>query len=380
MKVIIITSDKNTLQIKPIKIAKSLLQNGYDVKILTWDREGKKCECENVNGVNIHLFRFKTLGFSSWCLSPYYLVWWIYVFIFLLKNNADIYHVENLYNFIPVFPIKIIKRKKIIYDISDFFADSFDWPKFIRKLVSNFENFCLGFADGIIIVDKYRRKQISNPLVRNLAIVMNCPQNITRKQKIQKIEEDFVLYYGGWITETRGIKQICRAIQDLEGVRLIIAGFGPDEKKLMPIFQKQKNIEFKGLLNKIESLEWTQKADLILGFYDPKIPINRLASPNKLFDAMMCGTPILANSEALPVAAIIGEEKCGSVVPYNDIERIRNVISWFRENPNKKLEMGQNGRKAFEREYNWTEMESRLLELYHKVCFTNMNNTMQSYY
>ena len=366
-KVIIIDSDRNVLIIRPIRIARALVRNGYEVEFLMWDRTGSRPKIEYIEGCKVYNFRLKPLNLKMWGLLPGYSFWWFYVTLFLLRKNTDLYHCENLYNLIPVIPVKIIKKRKILYDILDFVADSFNWPGLIRRFLSCLENFCLKFADGVIIVDEHRKKQINMSNVKNLAVVMNCPEDLMNKLEVQKNQREFIIYYGGWIMKTRGLRQLCEAIVDIENVKLIIAGTGADEKKLMHIFDAQENIEFKGWLSSRESLEWTAKADVIFAFYDPKIPINRIASPNKLFDAMMCGTPVIANSEALPVAEIINKEKCGLLVPYDDIQGIRDAILKLKKDSNLCTNMGENGQKAFEREYNWDIMEKRLINLYKKV-------------
>ena len=365
-KVIIIGSDRNGLLIRPIRIARSLVRHGYEVEFLMWDRTGSGPKIEYIEGCKVYNFRFKPPNLKMWGLLPSYSFWWFYVTLFLLRKDADLYHPGNLYTLIPVIPVKIVRRKKIVYDLIDFVADSFNWHKLMRMFFAWLENFCLKFADGVIVVD-IRKQQLNMSNVKKLAVVTNCPVDLMGKFEPQKAQDEFVIYYGGWVSETRGLKHICEAIRDIEGVKLVVAGFGPDEVKLRPIFDTQSNVEFIGLLSDVESLEWTSRADVIFAFYDPKIRINRLASPAKLYDAMMCGTPILVNSEALPVTETVRKEGCGLVVPYNDIRGIRSAIENLKENPNMQIEMGQNGRKAFEREYNWTEMEHRLIKLYDEL-------------
>jgi len=372
VKVTLVTGDRNALLIKSLKIARTLRQNGYAAGIVTWDRNGGRSKIEEVEGCPVHNFRLKAGALGKWTLLPGYLAWWCHVFFFLLRDNSDLYHVENLPNLIPVILANIIKRRKVIYDISDFLADSFGWSSLVRILLYRLERHCLRFADGVITVDEHRMCQIAGANIKRLAVIMNCPSDQESKSGAGGSEDGFTIYFGGWISEMRGLIQICKAIHQLEGVKLIIAGYGPDEKRFRRIFQAQENVEFRGLLSKAESLELTSQASEVFAFYDPRIPINRLASPNKLFDAMMCGKPILANEEALPVAEIIRREKCGLLVPYDDIEGLRNAIVQLKKNSHMRIEMGQNGRKAFEREYNWAQMEARLLKLYKEVDPNNV--------
>ena len=367
-KVIIIDSDRRVLNIRPIKIANSLKRGGYEVEFLVWDRTGCHPKIEYFEGYRVNNFKLKPICSRLWGLILGYVIWWIYVCFFLLRNDSYIYQPQNLYNLIPTIPSKIIKRRKIVYDIADFVADSIDWPQLVRKFLFLLDNYCIKLVDGVIIVDAYRIQQIESSNVNNYAIVMNCPtDSVNNFESKLEMRDDFIIYFGGWLSSTRGIKQICKAIEGIDGVKLIIAGFGPEEAYVRQVIKSQSNIEFKGLLSNEESLEWTNSSDVVFAFYDPKIRINQLASPNKLFDAMMCGKPVLANLEALPVADVINKEQCGLLVPYDDIQELRSAIWRLKMNVKARKEMGQNGRMAYEREYNWLEMEGRLLKLYNEV-------------
>ena len=368
-KVILIDVDRMLLFLRSFKIVKTLVKKGYKVEILTWDRTGKKPKIEHIEGCVVHNFRFKPLNSQIWGLIPCYVIWCLYIFFFLLRNVADIYHPENLCNLISVIPIKIITKKKIIYDIADFTAGSFNWPELIRKFLAYLENFCIQFTDGVIIVDEHRRVEINESKVKRLSVVMNCSPDLMNKIKVEREQSKFIIYYGGLIAERTGIRYICEAIRDIENIELIIAG--SDEAKMMSILGAQSNIQFVGLLTKEESLRQTCNADVICAFYDPKIPIYRLASPNKLFDALMCGKPIIANSEAMPVANIVRKENCGLLVPYGNILELRDAILKLMKDSNLRTKMGENGRKAFEKEYNWMVMERRLIALYDQIVDTN---------
>ena len=58
-KVIIIDSDRRGLLIRPVRIARSLSTNGYEVEILEWDRAGEKPKTEHIEGYEVHNFRFR---------------------------------------------------------------------------------------------------------------------------------------------------------------------------------------------------------------------------------------------------------------------------------------------------------------------------------
>lgn len=364
-----IIPNRDILLVRPIKIAQSLSENGYSVKILAWDVRGEKAKIEQIKGCKIHNFRFKVRNRVMLYLS-HFMVWWPYVFLFLLRDDSNIFQPYNFFVLIPTLLAKIIKRRKLVYDLADFCSEALPptVPNFVRGLLSWLERFCLFLgADAVIIVDEHRRKHLEGVRVKRLEIVMNCPRGLSDKFEIRKKRSAFIVYYGGWLSERRGLRQLIRAIHGLDDVELIVAGFGPDEWKLKLLFDAARNVDYVGMVNYEKSIEYTSEADVVFAFYDPRIPINRLASPNKLFDAMMCGKPVIVNSEAIPAANIVRKVSCGLIVPYDDVHQLRDAILELKENRNLWTKFGENGREAFEREYNWKEMEHRLLRLYRNI-------------
>jgi glycosyltransferase involved in cell wall biosynthesis len=81
---------------------------------------------------------------------------------------------------------------------------------------------------------------------------------------------------------------------------------------------------------------------------------------NKLFEAMMCGVPVITNV----AQEIVNETECGIIVEYDNMEQIREAIITLRDNPELRKRLGANGRKAFLEKYNWNLMEQRLYNVY----------------
>ena len=365
-KVLIVDSDRKGLLIRPIRIARALNTSNYKVEFLLWDRTSSKPCIEYFESFRIHNFKFKPPIAKTWALIPAYFVWWIYVVYFLCQSNAAIYHTENLYNLIPTIPIKIIKGKKIVYDLVDYVADSFAWPEPIRILFTWLENSCLKYTDAVIVVDA-RKQKLKSGNIKRFAVVTNCPSDLKNKFLEHNEGNDFIVYYGGWLSETRGLSQVCKAVEGIVGVKLVIAGTGPYEKNLRTTFAAQPNIKFLGLLSDLESLEWTSKSSVVFACYDPKIRINKLASPAKLYDAMMCGKPVIVNDEAFLVAATVNSENCGLIVPYGAVAEIKTAILELQRDINLRTQLGRNGRKAFENKYNWDAMQTELINIYDEV-------------
>jgi len=330
-----------------MKEAISLSNHGYLVNILFWDRNSKNSRIELKDGVLCTYFGLKA-PYGKISLVPYLLIWWMYEFSFLWKGNYNVIHSCCFDTLPPAVIIKLLKKNRIIYDIFDFYSESFppNIPEKVKYLVRAVELYLLQFADSIIIVDESRISQISGAKIKNLGIVMNCPIDLT--------------------VQNSSVNKIIEAIKNNPDIDLVIAGMGPDEDFFLPLFSKTANVEFIGWINYDRYINLTLNADLLFAFYDPIIPNNLLASSNKLFEAMMCEKPIIVNEET-SMSDIVFKENCGAIVPYNKTEKLKSVILNLKNNPSLCSKLGQNGRKAFEREYNWGIMESRLLSMYEKV-------------
>ena len=312
---------------KPARVekeAESLKSAGYSVRILYWDRNSNKSRVESKNGIKINYFGLKA-PYGKLSLIPYLLMWWIYELFFLLRNDSEIIHSCCFDTLIPAIFAKTIQKKKIVYDIFDFYAESLpeNIPSSIRNIVSNFEKFCIRFVDFVIIVDNSRYVQIKDAKIQNMDIIMNCPNDVVHSPK-RSPNTEFIIFYGGMISKTRGLMELINSIRDLDNIKFIIAGMGEDENLFKEMSSKIKNVTYLGWINYEKYINFTLSADLIFGFYDPKIPNNRLASPNKLFEAMMCSTPIIVNEET-SMAEIVKQDNCGLIVPYSDHNSIEKI-------------------------------------------------------
>lgn len=360
----------NSISPRVEKEADSIAKEGYDVSLFLWNRSSNTSKHKIENGCSIYEFGLKA-PFGKYKLVFYWVIWWCAIFAYLLRNKFAVIHVCGFDSYPPVILGKFIRRDIIIiYDIFDFFGDSLPskTPGIIQKIVSDLERGLIRFADAVIIVDDSRKGQVKGAKISKLEIIMNCVSDETYNfDMYKKKNEDYTIFYGGMISKTRGLKQLVEAIKGERDIKLIVAGSGEDEVEFKDIFsQHSTNIEFLGQVNHNEAIGLTFQSDAVFAFYDPIIPNNRLASPNKLFEAMMCGTPIIVNVETT-MADIVRKKNCGLVVPYKDVGALKDAILMIKENTTLKNELGKNGRNAYEREYNWEIMKNKLIALYKQI-------------
>jgi glycosyltransferase involved in cell wall biosynthesis len=113
-------------------------------------------------------------------------------------------------------------------------------------------------------------------------------------------------------------------------------------------------------------LRLNASADVLLATYDPSIPNNRYSSPNKVFEAMLLAKPIVV-AENTNADRLVLSAGCGLAVPFGDAQALDQAFTRLAQNPALRAEMGQNGRRAYEDEYSWEKMRSRLTALYSQL-------------
>ena len=84
--------------------------------------------------------------------------------------------------------------------------------------------------------------------------------------------------------------------------------------------------------------------------------------PNRLYEYMASGLPILAPVYDEGIAPVIRAERCGVLADFEDPASIADAIVRLRDNPDMCREMGRRAREAFLARHNWEGEVAPLLE------------------
>jgi len=346
-----------------MKEARTLSQK-YEVLILGWDREKVYSRSERIKG-NILLKRCPLKApYGSFTILLFYPIFWVWVITNLLLLKPDAVHACDLDALIPAKIYSILKRTRIVYDNFDKFAMAFIPPQ--KRIVNGLADWLedvLAYKSDLLILVSSNRLSTFRWVPKNTIFVLNCPEDYqygTSRKTINESEkhDDFVLVYAGVISDDRGLLLLEKAITNIDEIQFLVAGRPVSNKVLNQLLLNPK-VEYLGVLSPDKAIELEAKADAIPLLYDPQIPINKVASPNKLFEAMMLRKPVISNI----CTEIVSQVKCGLIVEY-DYESVEKALLMLVQSPKTQLEMGDNGRTAFESKYNWNEMKKRLLEGY----------------
>lgn len=299
------------------------------------------------------------------------------VFDVAKQVNADIYHAHDPELLPTLLRLKAL-GKKVIFDAHEDLPNQVRSKPYLNKLsrkllppiLRRFENYAGRRLDAIVAATPYIRDKfleinsltvdVNNyPLLEELFSSAN-----TRKDKLFPPS----ICYVGSISEIRGIRTMIDTLDKLDGtVRLSLAGRFSEPQVEREVTRQPgwQHVDSLGLIDRADVRTLVaQSVAGIVTFLDA--PNHTHSQPNKMFEYMSAGLPVIASNFPLWRDIIEGNE-CGICVDPTDSSEIAAAITQIIRDPEKAAVMGKNGRRAIEQRYNWENEKTKLLSLYNQL-------------
>jgi glycosyltransferase involved in cell wall biosynthesis len=376
MKVCILSSVHPCFDVRIFqKQARSLSQAGYEVTLVGIADFQERL----VDGVRV-------LGLpqpSSRWLRP--LNWWRVLRIGL-RERADLYHFHDPELLLVGGLLKLLTGKPVVYDVHENYPEDIltkEWiPGPLRRVVSlafrAFEGIAARWMDGVVVVNDHlaRRFKGKSPVatVRNYSRFESAAAGEERRGEARAQQTPYFVY-AGRISDDRGLYECAQAVGRLEerDVELLCAGrighvAQEGFRELLEGQRPESRFKYLGLLpyEAIPSLLRDAVAGLLC--FRPT-PNNVLGTPNKLFEYMGAGLPVIASDFPF-IREVVTEADCGLLVPPEDVEEIAVAMERILQDPDGAARWGRNGLRAVEERYNWQREEKKLLNLYAELLGT----------
>jgi glycosyltransferase involved in cell wall biosynthesis len=211
------------------------------------------------------------------------------------------------------------------------------------------------------------------------AIVMNCsfrrppPAETPRRFHAAlglEPSSRIVLYHGG-LAPDRGIEQLVAALPSLgPGVHLCLLGYGPLGPALATASGRPEHGGRLHVLPAVppdELLDWVASADVVAMPIQPSTLNHRLTTPNKLFEAMAVGVPVVA-SDLPGMAAIVRETGCGVLCDPTDVRALAAALgSILDATPEERAGYRERALAAAHDTYSWEAQVEVLLAEYGRL-------------
>lgn len=372
LNVLMILSNPFMVDPRVYKEAKSLVDAGYSVTVIVWDRHNDYESEDMVDGIKVvRIHNTGLMKFLSYDLlrNP---LWWRKAYkkgLELYKNgfNFDVVHCHDLDTLLTGVWLKKKLRTKLVYDAHEIFGYMVrrTMPKFIVNFAFKMEKKLVEDVDHIITVNEPIKDYFKIITDKHITIVMNCKDLIGKEYQPPK-NKIFTLIYIGVLNKKRMFPELVDLVGEIGNVKFVIAG-----KKENLYYEVKKrcelydNVEFLGSIPFSEVIPKTLESNAVVCILDPNDLNNKIGLQNKVFESMVCGRPIMC-CKGTYSGKIVEELNCGMVINYTS-ESVFGAIMTLRENPKLCEEFGRNALKAAINEYNWENQEKKLIGCYKEL-------------
>lgn len=338
------------------KVCSTLCKDGHAVSLI-----GRKLKTSpQLLTRNYTTFRLHLL-FNKGPLFYFFLNFQL--FFKLLFKQIDILWSNDLDTLPANYLVSKIRNIPLVYDSHEYFTEVPElinrpkikgiWEK-IEKLILPQLKYAITVSDSIAKA-YYNKYGIEMVLVRNFPYLMDYHSN-------HKADNIFIIYQGA-LNLGRGIEDMIRAMNYLPNVSLKIAGTGDIENELKELAQQlnlESRVKFLGRLSFTDLKDLTAKASLGLSLEEDLGLNYRFALPNKVFDYIHSGVPVLYSP--LPeISKLLSQYVLGEALESREPERLAAQIDRMLHSDQRAIWKTECERAA--KEFNWQNEEIKVLEI-----------------
>src|SRR5690554_884930 len=355
-------------------IAQELIKNGHEVTMITADPQAKQKRREividEIKVVYLQEAYSQNMSIST-RLKAFLGFVWKSINEARKHKNIDLVIATStpLTVGITALYMKWFKKTPYIFEVRDLWPEvpiqmgAFKSPlivkptrwfeKTIYKNAKHVIALSPGMQDGVIkYIPKEKTSMIPNMSKIDEFWLRN--KNIELEQKLGLNPNSFKIIHFGSLGLANGVETIiesAKLLRDDDTIEFLFVGGGSTEDKLIKECQKYQlnNVKFLGRFPMKDISEIVNISDVsIVSFKD--LPILYTNSPNKLFDSLSAGKPIIVNSAGW-TKDMVEEYNCGYYVKPNQPKELVDKILFLKDHPEAAEEMGKNSRKLAETVY-----------------------------
>lgn len=270
---------------------------------------------------------------------------------------------------------KLVSGLRVVFDREDIYSLMVypDVPSPIRPLIYSME-FALASRADLSIFPNEATREYAFGDDKSSFIIPNVPEEGFLRQKeneprgYRKPSDKFTIAYFGAVAPHMGLETLINAVSLLAGSRMriecVVAGDGPlleDLRQLASRLGAKDRVHFLGRVERKDIPELLSTCDASAILYAPTSPIMWMATPNKLFESMTLGIPVIASNFGM-LARIVDEAGCGLLANPLDANSVADAIRRLSGNPSLRIHLSENGIEAMRTKYSWEIVERILTE------------------
>jgi len=320
------------------------------------------------------LFRIKTYNFQTGPLK--FIIFNIRLFLFLLFKPLDIIHCHDLWPLPAAAFLALLKNTALVYDAHEYYAGLKileDRP--VKRFVwLFFEWLAIPVVDMLLTVSiplgtLFKKRY---PQLKKVEIIRNLP--LPEKPDINKVPDiecknnEKTIFYHGHFKPGRGLEPLIKSMKFINNAQLLLVGGGELKEYLINLVAENKlenKIRFREYIQNELLISYAAQADIGTVLFESSSINYSYALPNKFFEYIMAGLPVLAsNIETLE--QYILKYDIGKTVEPSDPKLIASVLNEMLANQANLYKWKKNSFSAA-KELNWDVESDKMIQIYQDV-------------
>lgn len=258
------------------------------------------------------------------------------------------------------------KKIKVVYDIYDDYADCHVVGPKLYKYIKKLDARVIKKSDVVIICSEKRIEQLA-ATNNNTVVIHNTPDICNIKHdlfSIQKNNRKKIVYVGN-LDDTRDIEKLMKITSKHDDWELNIGGDGNLSNIVNEYANKYDNVVYHGRMKYEDVLSLEAQCDVMPALYIPTLKNHKYAAPNKFYEALMLGKPIIMY-ENTGVDDLVIKYNTGLVSEYDE-EHLEKVLVEIMDNLDFWKENSERIKKVYCDYFSWDVMEKRLMNIYKQI-------------
>jgi glycosyltransferase involved in cell wall biosynthesis len=300
---------------------------GIDYRLIVWDRLGTSERLPNAVYCPVRS-KYNQGGLAA-IVDRLKWMWFILRTLFSFHDGLHI-HACDLDAAFPAAVYKMFSRRKnfVLFDVFDWISDTLDNQGRIVSLAFRFmEWVSVRKADHIIICEPERVHQIPYNIEGRYSVLQNIPSFSQRDFLVKKAEYSFsndllTLVYVGSFTHNRCLAELIEEAA-AGNYNLNIAGYG--DARILELLEKNNDSPYIHYFGKVayqDGLCIQYNSDIIYAMYSKITPNHFYAAPNKYYEAMFVGKPIITTK-----GIVVAEKVEANGIGYSIEETTESLVA-----------------------------------------------------
>lgn len=349
------------------KTCDTLIREGFNITLVGRKLKGSKPIDRPYKTVRFRL-PFTKGAFFYACLN-------LRLLFFLLFKKTDVILANDLDTLAPAFLVARLRGLALVYDSHEYFTEAAGLthrtiPKRTWELIEGFifPRLRHVYTVNETIANIYREKyHVNVKVVRNIPTESSQPPKLSMADLNLPEDKKIVILQGAYLDIDRGAKEAALAMQYLDDVLLVVIGEGQEMSIVREIAERpgiKGKIAVFGKMPFEQLQQYTMQAALGLSL-DKDTHLNyKYSLPNKLFDYLRAGIPVLT-SKLPELVRIIEAKKIGTFISSHEpIDLARDIRSALG-NPNLPV-WKQNATEAG-KEFSWENEARTIVQIFGEI-------------